>query len=153
MSVASWYPKCCCFPVGTAQTRADPRVRNRLFYAQGPRGPFQEIMMISCPAGSDCFQSWKPLALCQNELGPLHQRGDWPTRLPVPGLSWEVTRRGINEEQGELYWRSLLCVLWVWPFRDKAQLSWLSREIWDESSPFIWWKTKPGVNAVGHTFP
>ena len=76
--------------MGTAQTREDPRVWNRLFYAQGLREPFWE-MMISCPAGSNRFRRYRPLALCQNRLGPLHRRGDQPTRPPFHGLSQEVT--------------------------------------------------------------
>lgn len=76
--------------MGTAQTREDPQVWNRLFYAQGLREPFWE-MMISCPAGSNRFQRYRPLALCQNQLGLLHQREDQPTRPPFHGLSQEVT--------------------------------------------------------------
>lgn len=93
------------------------------FYAQGLRGPFQEKMMISCPAGSDCFKHCGPLALCQDQLGPLPRRRGRPTHQQFPVFLVRWDRRRINEEQDELYWSSLFCVLWIWPFRDKAQLS------------------------------
>lgn len=90
--------------MGTAQTREDPQVWNRLFYAQGLREPFWE-MMISCPAGSNRFQRYRPLVLCQNQLGLLHQREDQPTRPPFHGLSQEVTggelmRNRVNSIEG-----------------------------------------------------
>jgi hypothetical protein len=80
-------------PCGYSETTEHPRVWNRLFYAQGLRGPFQEIMM-SCPAAMAAFSRaspWRCVGICTR---PLQHTG---TRLlphwsPVFLARWKGNR-------------------------------------------------------------
>lgn len=113
MAVASWYHNCY-WPRGYSTDQRGSSGLNQALLCSSLRGPFQEIMIISCTAAAAAF-AVQALGALSGSAWTSAPEGDWPAHLPVPSLSpLRENRRGISEEQGELQWRSLFCVWWIW---------------------------------------